>query len=330
MAERISLNEELVLNHLLYASKLYKQYLPVIFDVQHLAYHTGYKKEYIIRAIRNPENFYRSFKIKKKNGKSRTITEPLPSLKEIQYWILSNIIKKTKPNPFNNAYTEGKSIITNAKFHRKQTKVLNIDIEKYFDNINLKSVTEHFLKLGYNNEVSDVLSRLITLKDGLPQGSPSSPYLSSILTKKLDEDLMAYTSSKKLRYSRYADDITISGDFKENETIYDVKKIVKEHGFNINPTKTTVKKQHQRQIVTGIVVNEKLSIQKDKLKELRHDIYFIKKYGLTEHLKKKQITKGNYLFHLLGKVNYYLSVRKKDKNLLKYKLEIRQLIQNYY
>lgn len=330
MAEKIGLEEPVILSHLNYASILYKQYLPVIFDLQHLGYHTGYKTEYIERAIKNPENFYRSFKIKKKNGKSRTITEPLPSLKEIQYWILFNIIKKVRPNPYNHAYTENRSIITNAKFHRKQAKVLNVDIEKYFDNINADMVKNFFISLGYNQEVSIIISRILTLKNGLPQGSPTSPYLSSILTIKLDEKLLLYARENKLRYSRYADDITLSGDFQENEVILKIKSIIREEGFNINVSKTTVKKQHQRQMVTGIVVNQNLSIKKEDLKDLRQNIYYIKKFGLSDHLKKKQITKANYLFHLLGKTNYFLSVKKEDKSILKYKTEIKELIRHYY
>lgn len=330
MAERAGRNEDQILSHLIYAQKLYAQYLPVIFDIQHLAYHTGYKKEYIQRAIARPENFYRSFKIKKKNGKSRTITEPLPSLKEIQYWILNSIVKRITPNLHNNAYTEGKSIVTNAKFHRKQPKVLNVDIEKYFDSINQKQVKNLFTNLGYNLEVSETMSLLLTLKNGLPQGSPSSPYLSSILTKQLDIELLEYARSKELRYSRYADDITISGNFKEREVISDLKQMIKEHGFNINPSKTSVKKQHQRQMVTGIVVNEKLSIKKADIKELRQNIHYVKTRGLSAHMVAKKLSKANYLFHLLGKANYFLSVRKEDKNILKYKAEIRELIRKYY
>jgi len=128
----------------------------------------------------------------------------------------------------------------------------------------------------------------------------------------------------------HADDITIFGDFKNNEIIYNLKKLVSEHGFNINPTKTTIKQQHQRQMVTGIVVNQKLSIKKEDLRELRQNIYYIKKHGLSEHLMKKQIAKANYLFHLLVKTNYYLSVRKEDKNLLKYRIGLRELIRKYY
>jgi len=330
MAARTGLNEDQILSHIIYAEYLYKQYLPVIFDLQHLSYHTGFKKEYIQRAITRPENFYRSFKIKKKNGKSRTITEPLPSLKEIQYWILNNIIKRIPPNPYNNAYTEGKSIVTNAKFHRKQVKVLNVDIEKYFDNIDQKRVKDMFKSLGYNSNISEVMSLLLTLKNGLPQGSPSSPYLSSILTKKLDIELLEYSRSKELRYSRYADDITISGNFKEREVIPDLKRVIKEHGFDINHSKTSVKKQHQRQMVTGIVVNEKLSIKKKDLKELRQNIHYVKTRGLAAHMATKKLTKANYLFHLLGKANYFLSVRKEDKNIIKYKSEILELIKKYY
>ncbi|MDX3916329.1 MAG: reverse transcriptase family protein [Pseudosphingobacterium sp.] len=314
---------------LIYAKRLFENKVPIIYDIQHLCYQIGYKPEYILRATIRPQNFYRIFSIRKKNGNKREITEPLPGLKEIQYWILENVIKKTAPNSLNNAYLPKKSIISNAKFHRKQPMLLNVDIEKYFDNMGFERVFSFFNDLGYNKEVSSILCKLVTLNNGLPQGSPSSPYLSSILTKDIDLNLLELCKNHNLRYSRYADDISISGSFKPGVFIQKVKKEIKKSKFSINPNKTNIKYKHQRQIVTGVIVNEKLSVKKELLQKLRQEVYYVKKFGLESHMQKTGIDKFNYLYHLLGKSNFYLSVRKGDKNLLKLRKDIKDIIKLY-
>ncbi|PWS33348.1 reverse transcriptase family protein [Pedobacter paludis] len=300
---------------LLYAQKLFAANLPVIYDLRHLSYLTGYREEYMLRATSRPENFYRYFRIAKKNGHSREISEPLPGLKEIQYWLLDNVIKKLPPNKLNNAYLEGRSIISNAKFHTKQQKLLNIDIEKYFNNITKKQVEGFFSSLGYNLEVSSLIAGLLTMKDGLPQGSPSSPYLSSIMTVQIDVTLLAECRALGLRYSRYADDISISGEFNTEEVVKKVNAVLLANGFKANSRKTTVKKSHQRQMVTGVVVNKKLSVKKKVIKELRQELYYIHKYGLEQHLRRKEIQRRNYLNVLEGKLNYFCSVKRNNAEL---------------
>jgi RNA-directed DNA polymerase len=304
---------------LTYSKNLFDRNLPTIYDLKHLSFLTGYRDSYLQRAISRPQNFYRSFKIAKKNGHTREITEPLPGLKAIQYWILNNIIRLAPINKFNNAYSKGKSIITNAKYHTKQEMILNMDIEKYFDNIKYDVVLSFFTQLGYNNNVAEALTSLCTLKGSLPQGSPTSPLLSSLLTSNLDETLFAYSREWGLRYSRYADDITLSGSFHAGTIISGVKTILNQFKFSTNNLKTRIKRQHQRQMVTGIVVNRKLSVKKDDLREIRQSMFYIKKYGLESHANKIQLSKERYVQHLLGRINFCLFVKKNNIDLIEYR-----------
>jgi RNA-directed DNA polymerase len=325
-AQDFNIPPDVISELLKYSKVLFDKKLPIIYDVKHLSFSTGFKIDYIERAIKGTGSFYRSFKIAKKNGKNRTITEPLPGLKELQYWILEHILKKIDPNKLNNAYSPGKSIITNAKYHTKQNKVLNVDIEKYFDNINYSMVYNFFRQLGYNLEVATVLTKLVTLNNGIPQGSPTSPYLSSLITRNIDTELYAYARERNLRYSRYADDITISGDFNVGVVIVAIKRILANEGFNINSRKTTVKKPNQRQMVTGVVVNKRLSIMKEDILKVRQEVYYIEKFGLEKHLTHIKKVRRNYLLHLLGKINFYMSVKKNDQNLLVLKKKLKHLI----
>jgi RNA-directed DNA polymerase len=77
-----------------YAELLFSNEVPVIYNTSHLSNLVGYNKTYLKKASHYLQYFYRDFEITKKNGTKRPISEPLPSLKEIQIWILKNILYK--------------------------------------------------------------------------------------------------------------------------------------------------------------------------------------------------------------------------------------------
>ncbi|MES2266392.1 MAG: reverse transcriptase family protein [Bacteroidota bacterium] len=318
-AAKSGLSSNGILELLNYAKPIFDSNLPVIYDIQHLAYLTGYRITYIKRVLNNASGFYRNFNIKKRNGKLRNISEPLPGLKNIQYWISENIIRKCEQNNLNNAYTIGKSIKTNAKYHTKQDVVLNIDIENYFQSINLNTISNFFNKIGYTTIVANTLSALCILDNGLPQGAQTSPSLSNLVTTELDLQLFKYCREINCRYSRYSDDITISGNFNISLAIENVRAILESFGFKINKNKITIKRQHQRQMVTGLVVNQRIGIKKVELKKLRLEIYFIKTKGLREHLLWTKNHKHRYLNHLLGKIQFFLFIRPDNMEVLGYK-----------
>lgn len=98
-----------------------------------------------------------------------------------------------------------------------------------------------------------------------------------------------------------------------------ILRIVYNEGFSINPEKTRVARSNARQEVTGIVVNSHMQISKEKRKQIRQQIYYIRKYGLESHLERIEENRANYLNHLLGQINFALFVNprtKKWKNIL--------------
>jgi len=58
-------------------------------------------------------------------------------------------------------------------------------------------------------------------------------------------------------YSRYADDLTFSGDASVPRVLDLVAAIARDEGFVVNPKKTRVMRARIRQTVTGIVVNQR-------------------------------------------------------------------------
>ena len=84
--------------------------------------------------------------------------------------------------------------------------------------------------------------------------------------------------------------------------------------------KTVVVPKTKRQIVTGIIVNEKINLTKEYKKNIRQQMFYIKKFGLEEHLKRLEITDAKkYLNSLKGKISHVLQTTPNDKEFLQYK-----------
>ena len=313
-----------------YAQVLSSNNVPIIYNPAHLAALVGYKREFLKKAALHTYYFYRDFDITKKNGKKRAISEPLPSLKEIQVWILKDILEKVPVNPFAKAYKPKTSLTENLKFHKNQPKVFTLDLENFFPSIKIELVEKVFLELGYSKMVSNLLTKLCTRDNALPQGAPTSPYLSNLIFKEADALIADFCKQQKIRYTRYADDLTFSGDFDENELLNLVTKSIENLNLHINQSKTKLMTPDKRQTVTGIVVNDKPQVAFNKRNELRQAMYYIKKFGFDEHRVYKEIKQANYLEHLLGKINFVLQINPQDAEFMEYKTLLYDLKKKEY
>jgi RNA-directed DNA polymerase len=152
------------------------------------------------------------------------------------------------------SFVRGRSIVTNAQSHVGCSFVGCVDIEEFFGNITSKLLNRHLMHSGVEPRAADLLVRLCTNGDHLPQGAPTSPVLSNSILY----DFESFCKELSLRYSRYADDITISGEdrtkimraMSEGEsilkTLYDLK---------LRRDKTRIANRNGQQRVTGVVVN---------------------------------------------------------------------------
>jgi RNA-directed DNA polymerase len=303
---------------LAYALNLYNKKLPIIFEEQHLSLLVGYKVAYIMGVANSPGKYYREFFIPKRNGGFRKIAEPLPNLKDIQKWILTNILEKIKISGYCKSFRKNQSIKDNAKYHKKASQVLTVDIQNFFDSTKFKHIKDIFRNCGYSEYVSCLLTNICCLSGSLPQGAPTSPMLSNIYLASADQSLADYCRNKEIRYTRYADDLTFSGNFQFAPLIKFVEDCLKQKELNLNHGKTRLMKKHQRQEVTGILVNEKLQAPKAIRKKLRQEIYYIRKYSLQSHMKMLNIEQAHYLNHLLGIANYILFINPNDKKTQSY------------
>lgn len=332
-ARRKNLPEEFINYCLEYSKKLYDQSLPIIFDVEHFSKLIGYQTKYLYSITNGKTKCYYIYTIKKHNGHNRIIAEPYSDLKRIQTWILYQILEGVQISKFAKGYRTGFSLKDNVKFHINQPVVIKLDVKDFFPSIKMKYVINLFLKLGYSKALSGLLGRLCCYKGCLPQGSPASPYLSNIYCKQLDDRIGSYITQCGFRYTRYSDDITISGhinDWQIGSIIKLCKTRLAEVGLTLNEEKTRILRHHNRQVVTGVVLNDKLSVGTKTKKEIRQQIYYIKKYGLESHLQHEEITKKNYLYHLAGKINWVLFIEKNNKEFLEYKEFVTNILAGNY
>lgn len=211
-----------------------------------------------------PTISYKIYRISKGNGKFRIITAPNPELKSLQKKIM-NDLEKLPLHDSAHGFIKGRSIATNAQPHIKKKFVLNIDLKDFFPSIKTKMVKALFKKIGYD----ETMTNYVVYKGGLPQGSPCSPVISNLYCIELDKELKKLADDLNYSYTRYADDLTFSGQEYSSGFIKKVYSVVKSYGLKVNYSKTKIKWRNQRQSVTGIVVNEKLNIPVELRKKVR-------------------------------------------------------------
>ena len=158
-------------------------------------------------------------------------------MKEIQRWILENILYRFEVSPYAKAYIKNKSIKDNVRFHRRQRKVLSLDVKNFYNHLTDWMVYQLFIEVGYSESVAMMLTNLCCLDGSLPQGAPSSAALSNILMKDFDYKVGYFCKKSKIRFTRYADDMTFSGDFDEVKVISFVKKSLKDLQLTTNDEK---------------------------------------------------------------------------------------------
>lgn len=244
---------------------------------------------------------YINFKLPKKSGGFRLISAPMPALKAAQIWILDNILNRVTVHEAAHGFLPEKNIVSNAKLHVGAQTVVNFDLENFFPSITYKRVKGIFASFGYGEAIATILALICTAPeveevaiDGktyfvalgerhLPQGSPASPMISNIAARRVDKSLTKIAENNGFKYTRYADDLTFSTAEKDADVqklMSQVRYVVKAQGFIVNENKTRILRRASQQEVTGIVVNDKISIDRKTLRKFRAVLHQAETKGL--------------------------------------------------
>lgn len=279
---------------------------------------------------------YRHTWIAKRNGTARLVEAPKEILKQIQRKLLRDLLNFVPPHPAVHGFRRERSALTNAAQHCGRRVVIGLDFAEFFPSIPAGRVWGLFRSIGYPHEVSSVLAGLCTTStprdvwdarpnapvDGsdhsawlraadrhLPQGAPTSPALANLVAYRLDCRLAGLAAHFGATYSRYADDLTFSGDAALDAELPRFRaaaiSIAAAEGFAVNPRKTRVSRAGSRQRVTGLVVNVRPNVPKsdhDRLKAILTNC--------VRHGPEGQNRDGvrDFRQHLLGRVAFVGSV----------------------
>lgn len=246
--------------------------------------------------INNP--VYIHFRIPKKKSGYREISAPDPRLKKVHkrlnYYLQAYYlcIKPAEVMGFiiNPKYAETKhDIIENARMHVGKKYLLNIDLKDFFSNISAKRVKDLFSSdlFYFDEQLVTALTLITTYKGKLPTGAPTSPVISNFLCLQMDQQIKDFCIANSIQYSRYADDLSFSSNIKiEQEQISKIIKIINQNSFEINKKKLRIRRSDQKQVVTGIVVNEKVNVDRKLIRKVRAIIHDISINGLELAAKR--------------------------------------------
>lgn len=245
----------------------------------------------------------------KRSGGLRLLEIPKTQLRVVQRRLLHGLLEYVPPHEAAHGFRGRHSCITNAKPHVGKPVVMRLDLEDFFVSIGAGKVFEVFSTLGYPSATARALTRLTTcataktawsaealreFENGshtidwltqkrlaaahLPQGAPTSPALANLCAFQFDMRVQALAEKFGVQYTRYADDLTFSGDenlARRSRTFAaHIGAIALDQRFRINHRKTRVMRAATRQQVTGIIVNRTPNVPRehyDRIKAMLHN-----------------------------------------------------------
>ena len=266
--------------------KLKKNNLVPIKTPIQLAYllkiHIKTLRKILVTLKKNPNSLYKTAFLRKKNGKLRFLHIPNHwILKKIQNLIRKEILIKVDMGNYAFGYVKNRSAKLNAQFHLNSKLLFNIDLKNFFYNIKFIHVYEAFKDIGYSSGIASILTCLTTYTHNnnsfLPQGTQSSPAISNLIFRKIDLHIAKIARYHHFRYSRYGDDLSFSSleaKYASKEMVSQIFQILRRYGFWVNTDKIKFARSHQKQVVTGILVNGKeCSLPRKHVKRIRAGLH---------------------------------------------------------
>jgi RNA-directed DNA polymerase len=288
---------------------------------------------------RNPLSKLRNYHyevLAKQFGKIRLLEAPKPRLKELQRYILAEIVEKVPVHFAAHGFVKGRSIKTFVAPHVGQHVVLRMDLQDFFPSFAAARIQAFFRTLGYPNSVASLLAgictnaaprniwkefghemdlpnlsaaRILYAKPHLPQGAPTSPALANLCCYRIDCRLSGLAKAVGANYTRYADDLAFSGDPKFEKGVErfstHVAAILMEEGFHVNFRKTRVMRRSVRQHLAGLVTNQHVNVMRADFDELKAVLTNCVRTGPTSQNRE---TLSDFRAHLEGRVGFVESI----------------------
>jgi hypothetical protein len=215
---------------------------------------------------------YRTYQIPKRSGGNRTITVPDDSLKRLQRRLLAGAFELVPLHDAAHGFRKGRSIVSNASRHVAKRLVVNVDISRFFPSTLHASVLAACMKVDGGRitaQTALLLAEICCYEGALPTGAPTSPAIGNIVLRRADRAIAKAAKASRISYTRYADDLTFSGNSNAKQILPFVKKVLGECGYEIDKKKTQLYRRGRQQLVTNLVVNHKANLRRSDRRRLR-------------------------------------------------------------
>lgn len=285
--------------------------LPPVTSLSALAVMTGYNPGFIWSLLRRPRKHYRVFEIPKGRTK-RQIEAPRVALKLIQKWLSIHFERAWLPHSAVHGFVRGRSHLSAASVHLSSSWVASVDIKNFFPSTNENEVIEALVRLGYRDlESLSAIKQICCFEGRLSQGAPSSPVLSNIALHRIDKAVAEIASRHSARFTRYADDIVLSGyGAPPNDIFGELTEIFSKTSWRLSEEKRYIAQLPQRLKVHGLLVHgNELRLSKGYRNRIRAYRHLIGK----EKIEEKDLRKIYGHLNYAGQVEKWRDMRDKAK-----------------
>jgi RNA-directed DNA polymerase len=265
-----------------------------------------------------PLRHYRYRWVPKPSGGARLIESPKPQLAHIQRVLLRTVLAPIPVHPAAHGFRSGRSVHTYVAPHVGAPTLVRMDLQSFFPSVRAGRVHALFETAGYTSEVAHVLTGLVTnavpasvaadpllRQPHLPQGAPTSPMVANLVAWSLDCRLDGLAKRFGATYTRYADDLAFSGERTllraAPSLVRLVSSIVRNEGFRINDAKTRVTGPGASHRLGGLVVNERMNVDRRDLDRLRAVLHDAAAHG---PVAANRAGVADFRAHLLGRISW--------------------------
>lgn len=195
---------------------------------------------------------YRQFVTCEPGRKPRPVQQPLGHRQRVHLRLFS-LFRRIRPPDYIHSGISGRSNISNARAHVGNHPLLNTDIKAFYPSTPGRLVRKFFTEqLRCSPDVAAVLTKICTVNDHVPTGSPLSQLLAFYAVKPLLDQIAKWCSERDVTFTVYVDDITISGQHATRRLLYHIKRLLAAEGYTCH--KDAYYRASQPKIVTGVVV----------------------------------------------------------------------------
>jgi RNA-directed DNA polymerase len=267
----------------------------------------------LYKYFKDIDSKYTEFEILKKSGEIRTIAAPDKFLKKVLRTLNVALSHVIEVSGHAHGFISERSIRTNAELHTNKNYVLNVDIENFFPSVKYSRIKKELKgdHLKLKGSFAHIIAKFCCFKGGLPQGAPTSPLITNLICLNMDQVLALFAKKHKQVFTRYADDITFSGyrPVYDKQFFGELNRIIKKEDFKLKYSKTRIQSKNKRQEVTGVVVNDKLNLNRKYIRNLRAMIHHYKSgKEMPENTENVIRGKLEFLKMIKGKERVYKSL----------------------